>query len=85
VSTISQMIAKAEEQLGRGLDDDEVFMIGKMVQAERSDEEILELLTKPAPAPPEEGKTYRYEVAGSEVRPIPEGQPEVEMEAEADA
>lgn len=82
MSTIAQMVVKAEEQLGRGLDDDEVFLIGKMVQAEKSDEEILAMLEKPAPPPPAEGKTYRYEAVGSDVRPIPEGTPdEVEEDA----
>ena len=85
MSTISQMIAKAEEQLGRGLDDDEVFLVGKMVQAEKSDEEILAMLTKPTPPPPEEGKTYLYEAAGDRVRPIPEGTPPEETKEEEPA
>lgn len=69
-----EAIEMAEEALGRGLTGDEVALVGRMVDADQDEAEILAMLDLPIDKPAEDaGKTYRYEAQGNEVVEIPDG------------
>lgn len=70
---LGEAIEMAEDALERGLSGDEVVLVGRMVDAGKDGEEILEML-RAAAKPREdggtdedEGKTYRFEARGDRV------------------
>jgi len=69
-----EAIEMAETVLGRKLTDQEILLVGQMIDADKGADEILEMLSAPAPKPPadDELKTYRYEATGDGVVEIPE-------------
>lgn len=73
LSTIADVIIEAEKRLERGLTEDEVVLVGRMIELEKGEDEILELLGEKVVIPTdEELQTIRYEASGaSGVMPIP--------------
>jgi hypothetical protein len=70
---LAEALEMAETALARELSGDEIVLVGRMVDADESAEDILAMLDKPTPIPPDDaGKTYRYEALGNRVVEIPD-------------
>lgn len=68
---MGEAIDMAETALGRGLNGDEVALVGRMVDAGKDAPEILAMLDVEVEIPDEDdGKTYRFEARGDRVVPI---------------
>jgi hypothetical protein len=73
LTSLADVIVEAEKRLERGLTEDEVVLVGRMIELEKGEDEILELLGEKVVIPTdEELQTIRYEASGaSGVMPIP--------------
>ena len=68
---LGEAIDMAETALGRGLNGDEITLVGRMVDAGKDAAEILAMLDVEVVIPDEDdGKTYRFEARGDRVVPI---------------
>lgn len=75
--SIAETIAFVEDRLVRRLEPDEVAMASQMVEAGKSEDEIVEMLKEPVVIPEDDQlETYRYEAIGEGVLPVPEAEPE---------
>jgi hypothetical protein len=65
---LADAIEMAESALERGLNGDEIVLVGRMVDAGSDAADILEMLDKEAPQPETaDGRTFRYEARGDRV------------------
>lgn len=66
-------LAEVLRAIDRELTADEIAMVGRLVDAGRTLEEIREYLDERVPVPSDdELETYRYEAQGASVVPIPD-------------
>lgn len=76
-------IAEVLEGVDRPLTDDEIVIVGRLIEAERTKDEILEYLSERVYIPTdEELETYRYEATGQGVTPIPDALPETDEDTD---